>query len=138
MTLYEVKSTFMNNYPVGDFITRIKNAAFARKTEISIPYSRIKEEIAKVLVKEGYLSEVTRDKENNLLKVTLTYKEREPLVSGAKNISKPGVRIYAKSREIPTVPGGIGITIVSTPVGVMSDKQAKKKGLGGEVIAQIW
>lgn len=128
----------MNTYPVGDFVTSIKNAALAHKTQVSVPYSNMKEQIARVLVKEGYLSEITKDKKENLLKVSLAYRDREPLVSGAKNISKPGVRIYAKSREIPFVPGGIGVTLVSTPEGIMSGNQAKKKGLGGEIIAQVW
>lgn len=133
----------MVNNPVGDFITRIKNAASASRAEVSVPYSKTKEEVAKVLVKEGYLSDVRHDAKERLLVVALTYKERAPAgkipaITGTKNVSKPGVRIYAGAKEIPLVAGGIGITIISTSNGIMSNKEAKKKGLGGEVIAKVW
>lgn len=133
----------MVNNPVGDFVTRIKNAAAANRAEVSVPYSKAKEQVAKVLVAEGYLSDVRHDVRERLLKVTLTYKEKPPAgkvpaITGTKNISKPGVRIYAGASAIPLVPGGIGITIISTSSGIMSNKVAKKKGLGGEVLAKVW
>lgn len=128
----------MNNYPIGDFVIRLKNAAAAGKVEVSAPYSRLKEEMAKVLVKEGYLSSTRRDLGKRVLVVSLSYKGKTPFLSGAKNVSRPGVRIYARSRELPVVAGGIGVTLVSTSKGVMTGKDARKRGLGGEVIAQIW
>ncbi len=135
----------MNNYPIGDFITRLKNAAKAGRVEVPVPYSRIKENMAKVLLREGYLTSVKKDVDARVLIVTLAYKQSSsrglgklPLLTSGRNISKPGARIYSGSREIPRVAGGIGVTLISTSSGVMSDKEAKKKGLGGEVIAQVW
>lgn len=128
----------MNNYIVGDFIIRLKNAALARRREVWAPYSQISEAIAKILLKEGFITDIKKDKEKRLLGVTLSYKKNIPMLSDAKLISKPGRRIYRKVDEIPRVAGGIGITIVSTPKGVLSDKDAKKQRAGGEVIAQIW
>lgn len=134
---------YMVNNPVGDFVTRIKNAAAANRVEVFVPYSKTKEQVAKVLVAEGYLSDVRHDVRARLLKVKLTYKRKSaagkiPAITGAKNISKPGVRIYAGAKAIPLVPGGIGITIISTSSGIMSNRVAKKKGLGGEILAKVW
>lgn len=122
--------------PVGDLLTRIRNAATGRKREVQAPYSRLKHEVAKVLEKEGYLDEVRKEKDTLFL--SLVFKRRRPLVTGVHNISRPGLRIYRKSRELPRPLGGAGISIVSTPKGVMSNKEARKKNLGGEVLGEVW
>lgn len=126
------------NYPIGDFITRLKNAAMAEKTEVIVPYSQVKEEIAHVLVREGYLSSVRRDARAHRLFVSLAWEGKKPLISGTKNISRPGLRIYAGSHNIPMVPGGVGVTLVSTSKGITTGRNAREKGLGGEIIAQVW
>lgn len=122
--------------PIGDLLTRIRNAALSRNREISVPYSKFKEAVCQVLKKEGYLDEV--QKQENTLALTLVFKRRQPLITGIKNISRPGLRIYRKAAKLPRPFGGSGISIVSTPKGVMSDKEARKQGLGGEVLGEVW
>ncbi len=128
--------------PIGDMLIRIKNGYRARKQVVEIPYSKIKEEIAKILVKEGYLknlkSQMSNVKTQKTLNLTLKYEGKKPAIEEIKRISKPGVRIYAKAGKIPKVRLGFGITILSTSKGIMTDKQAKKENLGGEVICQVW
>jgi small subunit ribosomal protein S8 len=130
------------NDPIGDMLIRIKNGYLARKNFVEVPYSRIKEEIARLLVKEGYLRNVkcqmSNVKSEKILRIELKYEGKRPAIEEVKRISKPGVRIYAKAGEIPRVKYGFGITIVSTPKGIMTGKEAKKKNLGGEVICQVW
>ena len=130
------------NDPIGDMLIRIKNGYLARKDVVEVPYSRVKEEIAKILVKEGYLRNVkcqmTNGKSGKILRIELKYDGKRPAIEEVKRISKPGVRIYAKAGEIPKVKYGFGITIVSTSKGIMTDKEAKEKNLGGEVICQVW
>lgn len=122
--------------PVGDFLTRIRNAALARRKEISSPYSKIRYAIARVLEKEGFVSDVKKsDRSFNL---ALVYKRRRPVINGIRNISRPGLRVYRGVGELKPPLGGIGITIVSTTKGVMSQKEAKKKGIGGEVLGEVW
>ena len=121
---------------VNDFLTRIRNAMLARQREIIVPHSKLKEAVARVLKKEGYLVGVKKEKRNLL--VELAYKRRQPIISGVKNVSRPGMRIYRKVNQLPRPLGGAGISIVSTPKGVMSDKEARKKGLGGEVLGEVW
>lgn len=122
--------------PVGDLLTRIRNAAMARKREILVPYSKLKHAVCQTLAKEGYLSEVKKDKDT--LAVALTYKRRLPLITGVRNISRPGLRIYRGAGQLPRPLGGPGISIISTSKGVMSNKEARKKNLGGEVLGEIW
>lgn len=122
--------------PVGDLLTRVRNAALRRSREVVMPYSRLKFDIAKVIEKEGYISGVKKIK--NELSLTIVYKGRRPLLTGIKNISRPGLRIYRKKDELPRPIGGAGISIISTPQGVMSNKDARKKNLGGEVLGEIW
>ncbi|MBI2405870.1 30S ribosomal protein S8 [Candidatus Microgenomates bacterium] len=122
--------------PVNDLFIRLKNAALARKHECVIPYSRLKEEIAKVLVKEGYLESIERDAGN--LMVRLAYLRSRPRLTNVKNISTPGQRIYKNVRQLKKGSSVIGIQVVSTPAGVMTEKEAVKKGRGGEVIAEVW
>lgn len=122
--------------PVGDLLTRIRNAAKSRNKEVTAPYSKLKYAVSLVLRKEGYLSDAK--KQGNELLLTLAYKRRQPLLTGVKNVSRPGMRIYRKAKELPRPLGGLGISIVSTPKGVMSNKEASKKKLGGEVLGEIW
>lgn len=122
--------------PVGDFLTRIRNAAANRTVEVVSPHSRLREEIARVLKEEGYAQSYR--KEENKLVLVLTYAHRKPLITGIKNISKPGLRIYRKANKLPRPVSGLGISLISTPEGVMSNRQARKKGLGGEVLGLVW
>lgn len=128
------------NYSIGDFIIRIKNAYMARKRELETPYSGVLYSIAKILKEEGYIKSVTKvEKEKNkTLKLELLYKDRKPVFSNAVIISKPSVHIYAGKSEIPKSRGGYGITIISTSRGIMTDKNARKENVGGEVICQVY
>lgn len=122
--------------PIGDLLTRIRNAAQNKTLKVSAPYSKIKEDVVRVLKEEGYVSEFK--KEGHDLIVTLAYSHRKPIISGIKNVSKPGLRIYRKSDELPRPLGGVGISIVSTPKGIMSNKNARKQSVGGEVLGIVW
>ena len=123
--------------PIADMLTRIRNANAARHETVNIPASRMKAAVLDILLQEGFVKNV--EKEENTLKVTLKYgSNNEKVITGIKRISKPGLRVYAKKEELPRVLGGLGIAVISTSKGVMSDKQARKEGLGGEVIAYVW
>ena len=126
--------------PIADMLTRIRNALVARHDAVVIPASNIKKAIAKILLDEGYIKSVDfiDDGLQGQIKITLKYVQKESVIKGLKRISKPGLRVYAKNDEIPKVLGGLGIAIVSTSKGVMSDKAARLSGLGGEVLAYIW
>ena len=123
--------------PIADMLTRIRNANQMRNKEVSMPVSKIKLEIAKILEAEGFIANYTV--EENTLTLTLKYgQNKERVITGLKRISKPGLRVYAGAEEIPHVLNGLGIAIISTPKGVMTDKLARKNNVGGEVIAYIW
>ena len=123
--------------PIADMLTRIRNANAALHEPVNIPASRMKAAVLDILLQEGFVKNV--EKEENTLKVTLKYgSNNEKVITGIKRISKPGLRVYAKKEELPRVLGGLGIAVISTSKGVMSDKQARKEGLGGEVIAYVW
>lgn len=125
--------------PIADFLIRIKNGYLAGKKQVVVPYSKIKEKIAQILVKEGYLKKLKiKNEKFKILELELKYKGKKPVLEEVKRISKPGLRIYAKAKKIPAVRFRFGITIVSTPSGLMSDREARKKNLGGEVICQVW
>ena len=127
--------------PVADMLTRIRNANVAYKEEIAMPSSRLKAEIARILMNEGYIRDflVEPTKPQATLKMALKYsRERERSISGVRRVSKPGLRVYAKRGEIPRVLGGLGIAIISTSTGLMTDREARKRGIGGEVIAYVW
>ena len=126
--------------PIADMLTRIRNANQMRYKEVEVPASKIKEDIARILKEEGFISDYKIKKNNiqNIIVLTLKYNNKERIITGLKRISKPGLRVYAKSEEIPTVLNGLGIAIVSTSKGVMTGKEAKKESLGGEVLAYIW
>ena len=123
--------------PIADMLTRIRNANQMRNKEVSMPTSKMKVEIAKILENEGFIEGF--NVKDNTLTLTLKYAEnKERVITGLKRISKPGLRAYAGATEIPKVLNGLGIAIISTPKGVMTDKLARKNNVGGEVIAYIW
>lgn len=127
--------------PIADMLTRIRNANTSKHTEVDIPASNMKKAIAQILVDEGYIKsfEEVDDKKQGILKVTLKYDENgKRVISGLKRISKPGLRIYVNKDEIPQVINGLGIALISTSKGIMTDKEARKQGVGGEVLAYIW
>jgi small subunit ribosomal protein S8 len=127
--------------PVADFLTRLRNANSAFHEEITLPYSKLKSNIAEILKAEGYIAsfKVADAEVGKTLHVELKYgPNRERSISGIKRVSKPGLRVYAKSTEIPRVLGGLGIAILSTSSGLLTDRQASKKGVGGEVLAYVW
>ena len=123
--------------PIADMLTRIRNANQMRNKEVSMPVSKMKLEIAKILDAEGFITNYTV--KENTLTLTLKYgQNKERVITGLKRISKPGLRVYAGAEEIPHVLNGLGIAIISTPKGVMTDKLARKNNVGGEVIAYVW
>jgi small subunit ribosomal protein S8 len=127
--------------PIADMLTRIRNANQMRYKEVEVPASKMKLEIARILKEEGFIVDYKVKKNNvqNIISLNLKYGEKkERVITGLKRISKPGLRVYAKAEEIPTVLNGLGIAIVSTSKGVMTGKDAKKQSLGGEVLAYIW
>ena len=129
------------NDPIADMLTRIRNALIARHETVTIPASNMKKSIAQILLDEGYVKSVDYidDGLQGQIKIVLKYAQgKESVIKGLKRISKPGLRVYAKNEEIPKVLGGLGIAITSTSKGVMADKEARKAGVGGEVLAYIW
>ncbi len=128
--------------PIADMLTRIRNASSAMHEEVEIPASKIKESIARILAEEGFVDGYELIQGNGShprLKVTLRYTEqRERAISGIRRISRPGRRVYRGAKELPRVLGGLGVAIISTSQGVMSDKQARRAGVGGEVLAYVW
>lgn len=126
--------------PISDFITRIKNAVLAKHTTVALPYSRLKESLAEILKKEGYVSEVSIDKSRPFpeLVMTLKYIGKQAAVTDVRRLSKPGRRLYAPANQIPKALGGYGITILSTNKGVLTDTDARKMNVGGELLCQIW
>ncbi|SDF50730.1 30S ribosomal protein S8 [Sporolituus thermophilus] len=127
--------------PIADMLTRIRNASSVYHDKVDIPASKIKEAIARILKEEGFIKdyEVIQDGKQGILRVSLKYgANREKVITGIKRISKPGLRVYAKKDQLPRVLGGLGIAIISTSKGIMTDKQARHQGLGGEVIAYVW
>lgn len=130
----------MVNDNLADFLIRIKNGYLSRQKEIPALYSRVCENLAKILVAEGYLDSYQikeEDKKKSLLLV-LKYSKKKPVLTDLKKISKPGLRVYAGKKKIFRVLGGLGMAIISTSKGLMTDKQAKEQGLGGEIICKIW
>jgi small subunit ribosomal protein S8 len=127
--------------PIADMLTRVRNASSAMHTDVLIPDSKIKQSIAKILVDEGYVNgyEVLSDGTHPMIKIALRYSdERERVISGIRRISKPGRRVYRGAQELPRVLGGLGVAIISTSQGLMTDKQARRSKVGGEVLAYIW
>ena len=126
--------------PIADMLTRVRNANQMRYKEVEVPASKMKNEIARILKAEGFIVDYKVKKNNiqDILVLSLKYVDKERVITGLKRISKPGLRVYAKACELPRVLNGLGIAIVSTSKGVMTDKQARNESLGGEVMAYIW
>jgi small subunit ribosomal protein S8 len=126
--------------PIADMLTRIRNANQMRYKEVEVPASKMKNEIARILKAEGFIVDYKVKKNNiqDILVLSLKYVDKERVITGLKRISKPGLRVYVKAEEVPSVLNGLGIAIISTSKGVMTDKEARKNSLGGEVLAYIW
>lgn len=127
--------------PIADMLTRIRNGNNARHDSVDIPASNIKKEMAQILLDEGFIKgfDIIEDKKQGIIRIELKYgKYNEKVISGIKRISKPGLRVYVKSDEVPRVLGGLGIAILSTSKGIKTDKDARKEGIGGEVICYVW
>ena len=127
--------------PIADMLTRIRNANTVGHETVEIPASKMKKAIAEILKEEGYITdfEVIDDNKQGIIKVTMKYgANKERVISGIKKISKPGLKVYAKANDVPKVLGGLGIAIISTSKGIVSDKEARKLGVGGEVICYVW
>lgn len=127
--------------PIADFLTRIRNANIAYKETVEIPASRMKRAIAEILKEEGFIKdyEYIEDGKQGVIRIYLKYgPNKEKMITGLKRISKPGLRVYVGKEEIPKVLGGLGIAIISTSKGIMTDKKARKEGVGGEVICYVW
>lgn len=127
--------------PIADMLTRIRNANTAGLATVEIPASNIKKSIAAILLEEGFINsfDVMEDDKQGLIKIGMKYgPDNERVINGLKKISKPGLKVYAKASEVPKVLGGLGVAIISTSKGVVSDKEARKIGVGGEVICYVW
>ena len=127
--------------PIADMLTRIRNANQMRYKEVEVPASKIKAEIARILKDEGFIADykINKEKVQSMMVLNLKYGEnKERVITGLKRISKPGLRVYVKAEDMPRVLNGLGIAIVSTSKGIMTDKEARKESLGGEVLAYIW
>lgn len=127
--------------PIADFLTRIRNANMVRHEMLEVPASNIKKEIAEILKREGFIRDVEyiEDNKQGIIRVFLKYgPNNERVITGLKRISKPGLRVYAKTDEVPRVLNGLGIALVSTSQGVLTDKEARAKKIGGEVLAYVW
>ena len=125
---------------IADMLTRIRNANQMRYEEVKVPASNIKKEIARILKEEGFIKDykIVSDDAQGTIVLTLKYNKKERVITGLKRISKPGLRVYAKNDEIPKVLNGLGIAIISTSKGIMTDKKARTEGVGGEVLAFVW
>jgi len=131
----------MTTDPIADMLTRIRNAQMVRHSAVTMPSSKLREAIARVLAEEGYVAryEVLRDQKFPTLLIQLKYSEdREPVIRGLERVSKPGCRIYTQRENIPWVKAGMGTVILSTPRGVLSGRQARSQGVGGEVLCKVW
>ena len=127
--------------PVADFLTRIRNSIRARHQKLDVPASKLKAEIARILKEEGYISnfKATEEEGHKILRVYLKYaNNNEAVISNVNRVSRPGCRVYVRRTEIPRVLGGMGINILTTPRGVMTGRQARKQGLGGELLCEVW
>lgn len=131
----------MLTYPLADFLIRIKNGYMAKKNEVIAPHSKLKEALSRILSKEGYVGNIKIKKETEAKKTIiaeLIYEKKKPKINDITIVSKPGRRVYAGKNEIRKALGGLGIVIISTPLGLMTDRQAREKGVGGEVFCKIW
>lgn len=135
------KTTGVITDPIGDLLTRIRNGLGARHTEVRLPHSRTKSRIADILVREGYLEDasVIPDPVQSEIVIQLKYTSgRQPVITGLRRVSKPGLRVYAARDKLPRVQAGLGIAIISTSKGVMTDREARRHKVGGEVLCEVW
>jgi len=130
----------MNTDPIADMLNRIRTAKAVSKPAVNIPYSGIKYEIARCLEREGFIEKVTRKKKQSLrfLRIFLKYEGGESVINDIKRVSSPGQRVYSSKKDLSAVKGGMGVSVISTSKGVMTDKEAKEKGVGGEILCEIW
>jgi small subunit ribosomal protein S8 len=126
--------------PIADYLTRIRNAAKAKHRRVDIPSSNLKKAVSKILLEKNYISGFTvlEDKKQNILRINLKYYSGKSVITGLRRVSKPGLRLYRGSNELPRVLGGLGVAIITTSKGLMTDAQAKKNNVGGEILAYIW
>jgi small subunit ribosomal protein S8 len=127
--------------PIADMFTRIRNGAGARKAAVEVPWSRHKEAIARVLVDEGFLGEaaMVEGQPFSVLRLGLRYDQRRrPVITGLRRVSRPSLRVYVGHQEIPSVRRGLGVSILSTPNGILPDREARRQGVGGEILCQVW
>ena len=126
--------------PIADMLTRIRNAGIAKHATVDVPASKMKKAIAEILLEEGYIKnfQIINDNQQGVIRITLKYNGTEKAIAGLRRVSKPGLRVYAGADELPRVLRGLGIAIVSTSKGVMTDKKAREAHVGGEVLAFIW
>jgi len=128
-----------SNDPIADLLTRLRNASRARKAELLVPYSRIKADLAAILKKEGYITDFEVKSEGKpQLRIVNDCADKTPAITGLKRVSRPGLRRYVGAEEIPRVLGGMGISIISTPRGVLSGREARRQKVGGELLAFVW
>ena len=125
---------------IADMLTRIRNANSAKHPTVDVPASNMKKQIAQILVDEGYIKSfrVIDDDKQGVIRITLKYTEKSQVITGLRRVSKPGLRIYSNSKDMPKVMKGLGIAIVSTSKGIMTDREARKNNVGGEVLAFVW
>lgn len=127
--------------PIADLLTRVRNANMVKHTSVDVPASNVKNKIVEILLEEGYIKgyDIIEDGKQGLIRIELKYGEnKERVITGLKRISKPGLRVYAKKTDIPKVLGGLGLAIISTSNGIITDREARKLGVGGEVICYVW
>jgi small subunit ribosomal protein S8 len=126
--------------PIADYLTRIRNAAKAKHRRVDIPSSNLKKAVSKILLEKNYISGFTvlDDRKQNIIRINLKYHSGKSVITGLRRVSKPGLRLYHGSNELPRVLGGLGVAIITTSKGVMTDAQAKKDNVGGEILAYIW
>jgi len=126
--------------PIADFLTRLRNAANSHRSDVSVPYSKMKEEIARILKQEGYIAEfeVSTETKPVQIKIMMKFVNRTPALTGLKRVSKPGLRRYVGSTDIPRVLGGMGVSILSTSKGIITGREARKQNVGGELVALVW
>ncbi len=126
--------------PISDFLTRVRNASKARKLRVDIPASKMKKNLAEILKTQKFIHDysLVEDNKQNILRLELKYSNGNPAISGLKKISKPGLRVYKKSDKLPKVLNGLGVAVVSTSQGLLTDKEARKQAIGGEVVCYIW
>lgn len=133
------KVNIVTTDPIADFLTRIRNAIMVRREDVTVPYSKMKAEIAGILLKEGYIEKSEKIEGGKTLKIIFKLTDgKQKVIQGLRRISKPGLRVYSKTEDLPKVLSGLGIAIISTSSGLMTDREARERKLGGEVLAYVW